>query len=88
MNFQRPGPEKQYSYIKKYIRSLTFNILDKDDRTQLRVRANDDTIITVFLFRFKRTLLIDANCAAGVKSCIGNMTKMFRQWMEDPVNNP
>ncbi|KAJ7393673.1 hypothetical protein OS493_003330 [Desmophyllum pertusum] len=40
------------------------------------------------LERFQRTILIDANCAAGVKSCLGNMTQMFRQWMDDPVNKP
>ncbi|PFX22347.1 Thyrotropin-releasing hormone-degrading ectoenzyme [Stylophora pistillata] len=39
------------------------------------------------LDKFLRTILLDANCEAGVRSCLGNMTKMFQDWMNDPVKN-
>jgi len=73
-----PSTRPAYKYVQRYLAYLTKPQYDK-------LGLKDQGTL---LEKFQRTLLIDANCAAGVQSCLGNMTQMFRQWMEENKSVP
>lgn len=73
-----PSTTPAYKYVQRYVAYLTKPQYDK-------LGLKDQGTI---LEKFQRTLLIDANCAAGVQSCLRNMTQMFRQWMEENKSVP
>jgi len=37
--------------------------------------------------RLLRMVAVGFQCDAGSKSCLGNMTAMFRKWTNDPLTN-
>lgn len=72
-----PSTRPAHKYLQMYVEYLTKTQYDK-----LGIKDQG-----THLDKFLRTILLDANCEAGVRSCLGNMTKMFQEWMNDPVKN-
>ncbi|XP_068743782.1 glutamyl aminopeptidase-like [Montipora capricornis] len=72
-----PSTRPVYPLLQRYVALLTKNQYNK-----LGIEDKGD-----YLTRMKRVLILKANCMAGGASCLRNMSRMFYDWMSDPVTN-
>lgn len=72
-----PSTRPVYPYLQKFIEYLTKEQFDK-----LGMEDTADHFTWM-----KRGLILESNCLAGGASCLRNITRMFNQWMNDPIKN-
>ncbi|KAK2565369.1 Glutamyl aminopeptidase [Acropora cervicornis] len=72
-----PSTRPVYPYLQKFIKYLTKEQFDK-----LGMEDTGDHFTWM-----KRGLILESNCLAGGASCLRNITRMFNQWMNDPIKN-
>ncbi|XP_078360659.1 glutamyl aminopeptidase-like isoform X2 [Oculina patagonica] len=72
-----PRSSPAYKFLEKYLYHQAMELYKKLGFTDTGSH----------LEKYKRSLVLSIMCGAGEASCLGNATKYFNAWMENPENN-